>query len=732
MADPLLRRAARRWRVASLRPYFLLALAAGAFLLALAAGTFLLAAAGVAQSQWPGWILPALVAAIALALLLDRNWRLSTAEICRRLDGRFATLQDSSQLLDSTPDSLSPLARVQRQRTAAALQQLLDSGDLKSFRPPWHRSAVANAAGACLGLLLFASAGSLPPQIARGAADAPPASSVPPVAVAEAVSEIRPPAYTGLPALTQSLQVQAPEQSRITWRITLNAPVDALTMLAAREHFAFTATGPLPSRHWRLARTLAETDFYQLSVRRGEEEILLPQIHNIEIDADRPPQFSFNLPRDNVTLVDADGEARSLLQVDVEVTDDFRVEGTELLLTLASGDGENVRFRNESIDLEPDSVTGKSNRYRFSLPVDRYQIEPGDELYWFLQARDNRAPEPNRHKSQHFIVRWPQAEIFGLSDAEGMAIKVLPEYFRSQRQLIIDTEALLAEEEQLGEADFRKRSQSLAYEQNLLRMRYGRFLGEEDSALEHGGEAENPDEDHRDGEETHEEAHEQHGDEHRVPQQQFGDVSGVIAAAGHQHDNSEHATLFDPQTKELLRSALNAMWSSHRELSIIEPRASLPHQHAALRYIKEVQQASRIYLQRVGFEPPALDESRRLSGEPGDVEPPPVKAGRSDAERAQLLALLQRVRSGDALDDVAAEQLLSLRQLREQPQLRVELAKSLRLHRQQADCGECRRQLSALLYQLLPAPRAQPSLPLERAAAGSFDNWLRQQDGGRQ
>ncbi len=43
-----------------------------------------------------------------------------------------------------------------------------------------------------------------------------------------------------------------------------------------------------------------------------------------------------------------------------------------------------------------------------------------------------------------------------------MAVKVLPEYFRSQRQLIIDTETLIAEEPEITAEDFRKRAASLA------------------------------------------------------------------------------------------------------------------------------------------------------------------------------------------------------------------------------------------------------------------------------
>ncbi|WP_193163666.1 hypothetical protein [Microbulbifer hainanensis] len=700
-----LRRARRQWIIGGLLHHGGLALAAVAAFVAF-----------TALGPLPTWLAPAFGVIVVTALVLDGHWRPRAQTLCRLLDGRYPQLQDSSQLLLSAPESLKPIERLQRQRTVAALGALLDSGALRSFRPRWHRSPLVNAAGACLGLLLFTLWPQLPDKSATAAPTAVSGNPAAALAVAAAVTQIAPPAYTGLPPRTQALQVSAPEGSSITWQVDLNAPVDGLTMLAAESEFGFRTDEALPSRRWSLTRRVNATDFYQLSARRGSDDVLLPEMHNIDIAADRAPEFAFRAPRDNVTVVNVDRDHQAaLLQVSVDVSDDFAVAGTDLLITVASGSGENVQFRNDRIALTPEKRGSERLRhYQFAIPVHRYRIEAGDELYWFLQARDNQAPQANVSKSQHFIVRWPQEEIFGLSDAEGIAVKVLPEYFRSQRQLIIDTEALLAEREQISDSEFRKRSQSLAYEQNLLRMRYGRFLGEEDSAMEHH----DTDEDHG----------ATGGDHHDGPadhqQHEFGDATGVVAAAGHQHDSAENATLFDPQTKELLRSALNAMWSAHRDLSIVEPRASLPSQHTALRYIKQVQQATRIYLQRVGFEPPPLDERRRLSGEHDALTPPRVSAARAPGERGVLLELLARLRGGanPSAEDAMALRGLSL--VREQSQLQVQLSKALRLVKQRPDCADCRRELTALLYQLTPAPAAQPSLPSERAAGGRFVDWL--------
>lgn len=713
----LLRRAVSNWRSRSLLPYACLALTSSA-----------IAILGIHFWQLPGWMLPANLAFVVAALISDRQWHLSYPSLCTRLDACYPQLQDSSQLLLSDTAQLSPMAALQQQRIAVALQDLLASRESKWFRPPHLRSPLLAAAGACLGLLVFMamdmqSSGNA--AVGRAtAANTGAQKNAPASAVVAAETRVQPPAYTGLVPSTQTLDIQAPEQSRIHWNITLDAPAQSLSMLAAEQTFAFTPLEPLPSRRWQLTRVLAAPDFYQLGITRtpGSEQMLLPQLHNIDIAADRAPEFDIELPTDTVTVVNLDEDTQSpLFQVSVIVRDDYAVAEADLLLTLASGSGENVRFRNERIKLQARSGADRQKHFRFSIPVARYAIEPGDELYWYLEARDNRAPQANVQKSQHYILRWPQEEIFGLSDAEGMAVKVLPEYFRSQRQLIIDTETLIAEEPEITAEDFRKRAASLAYEQNLLRLRYGRFLGEEDSGQEEGG--------HGEAEQDHD-TESAHGDDHKhssgpeTHSATFGDATGVVAAAGHQHDSSDHATLFDPKTRELLRSALNAMWSAWRELSVIEPRASLPHQHTALRYIKEVQQASRIYLQRVGFETPPLDESRRLSGEHEIAPPPRLESKRDDSERRQLLALLDRVQRGQGIDVHEEQSLRQLPSLRDDAALQMALAKELRRYQQQPHCDDCRGQLSALLYRLLPTPEARPAMPYHQPPQGKYSDWL--------
>jgi hypothetical protein len=96
-----------------------------------------------------------------------------------------------------------------------------------------------------------------------------------------------------------------------------------------------------------------------------------------------------------------------------------------------------------------------------------------------LEVRDNHAPTPQTGRSSSVILRLPSAEVALGAELEGRIKKTLPAYFRSQRQIIIDAEALIRQRRSLAAEDFVKRSDAIGVDQRILRLRYGQFLGEE-------------------------------------------------------------------------------------------------------------------------------------------------------------------------------------------------------------------------------------------------------------
>ena len=109
----------------------------------------------------------------------------------------------------------------------------------------------------------------------------------------------------------------------------------------------------------------------------------------------------------------------------------------------------------------------------------------------------------------------------------------------------------------------------------------------------------------------------------------------------------QNATLFDESTKKVLRRALSAMWEAEKALRAITPKPALPPEYKALEAIKELQQADRIYLHKTAFNPPAIKEDKRMTGDvvgaAGYLRP---QGEAADPVPAEVRALIQGL-SGD-------------------------------------------------------------------------------------
>jgi hypothetical protein len=159
------------------------------------------------------------------------------------------------------------------------------------------------------------------------------------------------------------------------------------------------------------------------------------------------------------------------------------------------------------------------------------------------------------------------------------------------------------------------------------------------------------------------------------------------------------------------------MWQAELHLRQGRPDLALPFERKALDYIKQVQQAGRIYLARVGSELPPIDQSRRLSGDRKGLAP------RNDSlvstpPASPLLESLWRALevpagpAAPALDLDSVERWLRANEKRVPDALGVIAA--IDSVRNEPDCGSCRRLLRNRLWPLLrrppvqPAPRIQP------------------------
>jgi hypothetical protein len=651
---------------------------------------------------------------------IDLSW------IARRLDAAWPELEDSTALL-LQPGPLGPLQQLQRERVAARAVAL----PMPELRPPWPARTIAGAAMAAILVVVIGLGWNdelRPPERVQ-----PETSGTRETAetLLTAVSlEVTPPAYTGLPVRSERrLETRAPAGSGLAWRLQFDTE-------PAGAHLATHDGRRIPLQpvdgEWRAALTLDASLLYRVVVDGAPP--IDPRFHRLDAITDQPPRITVLEPDQNVVLAEP-GQSRWTLVF--EAVDDYGLTDAGLWLTLAQGSGELVEFTEFRLDVEG---LGDATRRRYApeLDLEALGIGPGDDLVARLEVADNRAPEGQAARSASVVLRWPPPAMGAVEGFDGLMQRTLPAYFRSQRQIIIDTEQLLAEQAGLPAEEFVARAGAIGADQQQLRLRYGQFMGEEvetgdagsvhDHDHEHGpaadasppARASNPlfaddavhaleDHDDHSGHAHDDDGHGHEGpDAAAPPAVVFGDAADVVARYGHVHDIPEAATLFDPRTREVLRQALNAMWDAEGFLRIGEPAAALPHEYRALDLVKEAQRASRIHLARVGLELPPIDESRRLGGDltgvtdredplhPADIGAGPLPAlwhamqhSHGGNEALALEAALDWVlENEDALDDPLG------------------LIGAIDALQRDPACRECRERLRGVLWPVLPVPAA--------------------------
>ena len=649
---------------------------------------------------------------------LDRRW------LVRRLDDQ-PVAQDSADLLFALPEALNRLQQRQRTHVAAALQ-----ARMPELRPRWPGRWLL--ASVITSLLVMALAlgwprGQNAAPLFPGAA-APPATPAQPPQLRSTRLEITAPAYTGQAARVQSaLDGKVPQDSRLHWSLRFSAqPQTAALQFHDGQRIALQRDGD----HWTAQWSVTRPALYRVVT---EPALRDTRLYRLDVVPDRPPVVRVIAPDRSLVLA-TPGQRQWPLQF--EATDDYGVVATaQLKVTLAQGSGENITFREQTFSL---SGTGPATQRRFARTLDLAALgaTEGNDVIAQLTVRDTHTPTAQSAQSSSVILRLPSAAEIQGTDLEGMVKKTLPAYFRSQRQIIIDAEALIKERRQLPAEEFIKRADAIGVDQRILRLRYGQFLGEESE----GGAKPPPTSDvlptsdtptsTHDAEHDHDGDHAQaqagHDDhDHGAPTDGnaavFGSASDVLSEYGHTHDHAEAATLLDPKTRATLKAALDQMWSSEGELRQGQPERALPYAYKALGFIKEVQQAERIYLARVGPELPPIDEGRRMTGDRADLASRTLPLRALDAPDQAIVQVWQQL-----ADPASAPDLDALTQWLRRNEARLpdplSLAAAIETLRITPDCADCHQALRAQLWRALLRPL--PQVPRRNAPDAMGQRYL--------
>jgi len=552
-----------------------------------------------------------------LASILRQPWKTTLITVSAYIDKHFIPAQYSSGLLLSNKENLSSLAQLQRHKISQELKE-----KLKVLRPP-HKLHIASVV---LGLSvvscyviwhfnawnhLNSSEINTPNEnkIVFSQADSSSTNQNLIPQLTEQNVQISYPPYTHKKGvISTKMSIKAVEGTKLSWRVQFDAAVAEVYLESTGKKYPMRAS----AKGYKITKVLKHSGFYNFRFKNLHGDTFVSDLYALEAIKDKAPAIKIiDLKQFTSFSMDEDQQ----LSFNTHVTDDFGIANAAIVATVSKGSGEAVKFREEKLNFENAYTPGnKILTLRKTLNLTTLKMEPGDELYFYVEATDLKTPKPNKARSETF---------FAVIKDTIKNIDQLPDYFRSQRQLIMDTEKLIKERPNLSVEAFKFRSNELGFDQKALRLKYAEFMGEEtESGLDTSGHEHSEEEhEHEDEDEdplaayTHD--HDDENEHNLVPEEEKikgKNSKDPLAAYIHDHGDPESSTLFTQSLKSKLRQALNEMWDAELHLRLYDPQTSLPYQYRALKLIQEIKNSARIYVHRIGFDPPPIKEDKRLSG----------------------------------------------------------------------------------------------------------------------
>lgn len=563
-----------------------------------ACGLFLLCAISVA------WSVLVFIAALVLLSVIHRPWQIDKQKIVSFLNERYPELQESTQLILLPEQELNILQGIAVPKIGQILMAL--NVDHKYFAKRFLQALLTLLFAALFMLAIFKLY--KPGPTAGHTIDGKQSSNHPLTAekvlpqIDGIALSITPPAYTRKAKREQDkFNFSAEGGAMVSWRIKTNVSIKkALLIFNDKEKIALKDA--VNGEEWTTQKSITQPGFYQVSI-----DGKLSDLYQIQVVKDAPPVIHLKSPK-QYTYIDG-GEAQKV-NINAALNDDYGIAEALIMATVAKGRGEGVKFKEYKLSFD-ESFAGRPAydvQKLVSLPA--LNMEPGDELYFYVQAKDTHQQQS---RTDVFTVAIQDtAELLSM-DGVLSASNIKPEFFRSERQIIIDAEKLLKDKDSISVEKFNARSNDLGIDQKLLRLRYGKFLGEEDEAQEAPRGADN-----------------------LSDPKDFSNGAKILKEYTDDHDKAEDAQFFEPAIKAQLKATLTEMWKAELQLRLYKPQSALPFAYKALRLLKDLQQKSRSFVAKTSYNPPPLKPEKRLSGELDKIIQPvnkqEIKPGKDQLE----------------------------------------------------------------------------------------------------
>lgn len=542
-------------------------------------------------SAW--WMLLFFLLTTIALFFIRKPWATDDLAIAAFLDAHYPVLEESSGLVLKPQADLNLLEQLQLAKLAPVLQQL-PSGHPQFLRPLKWGGALFLAG---IGLLLCGRSWHIQYYGEKFQLNSVHGAFAPSVAekllpqMESVTIHIVPPAYTHLDERAQNkLTIQAEEGSAVHWILKTNSSAKSVALLFNElENIPMKAAEG--RRSWSALKEVNKDGFYQVIIDGKRSDL-----YQLQVIRDLPPVILIKTPK-QYTYIDA-GE-KPQVNVTTIIIDDYGISDATLFATVAKGSGEGVKFKEQKIGFGTSFTGQKKLDLRKMIDLPTLNMEPGDELYFYIEAKDNH--QQLSRTDVYIVAIQDTAQLLSMDGILSTG-NLKPEYFRSERQIIMDSEALLKEKDTLSKEKFNARSNELGTDQKLLRLRYGKFLGEEaeDTPGDQSPGGNNPLSDPKD----------------------FSNAAKILDAYTDKHDNAEDAQFFDPTVKAQLKATLTEMWKAELQLRLYKPQEALPFEYKALRLLKDLQQKSRSFVAKTDFNPTPLKMEKRLSGDLSKVTEP--------------------------------------------------------------------------------------------------------------
>ncbi|NER15881.1 ABC transporter permease [Spongiivirga citrea] len=557
---------------------------------------------------------------------LIKPWSSNLNRVTTYIDKKLDIAEYSTGLLLKRKDTLSGLAQLQQHKVLETLKK-----NLNTIKPP------NNVLKASLVMLAFVLVGLAVYQFnlveyVKGTSPKRPASEsiafVPidstetnfkPPNITDQLVKVRYPRYTNIGVFKNTnMNVKALEGSSLSWELRFDMNIKDVSIESMGKSYPMQ----LDEGIYKKSFVVQASGFYNFKFTDLKDNEYTSKLYSIEMLKDEQPNIKI---RDIEQFTSFDFDEDMKLSFRTDITDDYGLADAYIIATVSKGSGESVKFREEKLNFDnPISIGNKRQTVSKTMQLESLKMEPGDELYFYVEALDRKKPKSNQARSETYFAAIKDTVSDQFAVEATMGVDLMPEYFRSQRQLIIDTEKLIKNKPKLTTKDFKFSSNELGFDQKSLRLKYAEFMGEEtDFGESIESQEETPDHEAEHSEEdplaeyTHD--HDNENEHNLVEEKDKDKKNNPLEEFIHDHSDPEEATLFTESLKSKLRQALNEMWDAELYLRLYTPEKSLPYQYRALKLIQEIKNSARIYVHRIGFDPPPIKEDKRLSGKLDEV-----------------------------------------------------------------------------------------------------------------